>query len=138
MRANDIMDGKHKTTVQIRFADMDAMGHVNNAKFLTYMESARVKYFNELLGQDINWSKKGIILAKVIVEYKAPLTLRDGELEIYTNCCKTGKKSFDLAYKMISAKDKRVVASGMTTLVCYDYERGATIELPAEWKGKMI
>ena len=45
------MEGfKHKTSIQLRFKDVDMMGHVNNANHFTYLELARVKYFNEVAG----------------------------------------------------------------------------------------
>jgi len=59
---------KHKTPIEIRFADVDAFGHVNNARFLTYIEMARVKYFDEVVEWGYDWSKEGIILARAEVD----------------------------------------------------------------------
>ena len=59
---------KHKTSIEIRFVDVDAFGHVNNANYLTYLEIARVRYFDDIADWQYNWSKKGIILAKAEFE----------------------------------------------------------------------
>lgn len=130
--------GKHKTQMSIRFADMDIMGHVNNANYLTYMESARIKYFNDVIGDKINWSKNGFILAKAIVDFKAPVYLRDEEIIVYTKCSKIGNKSFDLSYTLVKAGNQQEVAGGSTTLVAYDYGENKTITIPEEWKEKII
>ena len=60
---------KQKTPVQIRFKDIDMMGHVNNANFITYFELARLTYFEALseVGVKIDWVTEGVILAKIIV-----------------------------------------------------------------------
>ena len=86
---------RNKTKISIRFADMDIMGHVNNANYLTYMESARIKYFNDVIGDKINWTKNGFILARAVVDFKAPVHLMDEELIIYIKCSKICNKRFD-------------------------------------------
>jgi acyl-CoA thioester hydrolase len=47
---------RHSVPVQIRFADIDVNGHVNNVVFQHYFDLAKVGYFNTILGEDINWS----------------------------------------------------------------------------------
>ena len=55
--------------IQVRFSDLDVLGHVNNTIYLSYFEMARVHYFKELLGEGWDWNKFGIVLAKNEVEY---------------------------------------------------------------------
>lgn len=59
----DLKNFKYKMIINIRWSDMDAIGHVNNATYLTYLEEARICYLNDV----INWNSKvdGIILASV-------------------------------------------------------------------------
>ena len=91
---------KHKTPIQIRFKDIDALNHVNNANHITYFELARVKYFDDVVNEEVNWSEQGIILAKITVDYKAPVYFKD-KLFVYTKCIRLGNKSFDLAYSLV-------------------------------------
>src|SRR5437868_6045177 len=91
---------KHKTPVQIRFKDIDALNHVNNANHVTYFELARVKYFDDVVGEPVNWSEQGIILAKITVDYKMPVYFKD-EITVYTKCIRLGTKSFDLEYALV-------------------------------------
>ncbi len=129
--------GKHITQIPIRFADMDIMGHLNNAKYLTYMETARIKYFNDVIGDKINWSENGFILARAVVDFKAPVYLTDEEIIVYTKCSKIGNKSFDLNYTMVKTNNRQEVAKGITTLVAYSYGENKTILIPEEWKEKI-
>jgi acyl-CoA thioester hydrolase len=129
---------KHKTSIQIRFKDIDLMGHVNNADFLTYIELARVKYFDDVVGEKVNWSKQGIILAKITIDYKMPIYFKD-KIFIYTKCSRIGNKSFDLSYSVVKEENGREIltAEATTVLVCYDYERRTSIAIPDEWKKKL-
>jgi len=127
----------HRTVVKIRFADLDKLAHVNNANYLTYIESARIEYFQMIVGEEVNWSKQGIILAKASIDFLLPILLEDGEVSVYTKCTRIGKKSFDLSY-VITKDQKRIVAStSYTALVCFDYTENKTIEIPDKWRAKL-
>lgn len=130
---------KHKTPIQLRFKDGDVMGHVNNANHLTYIELARTKYFEDVVGADANWSQQqGIILAHISIDYKAPLFLRD-KVFVYTRCSKLGKKSIELSWLIVREKSdgEETIAQGIAVLVCYDYTSGKTVEIHAEQRKKM-
>lgn len=126
---------KHKTPVEIRFVDIDAFGHVNNANFLTYFEQARISYFDKVVDWGYDWSKKGVIVARAEINYVQPVRFRD-DIVVYTTCSRLGTKSFDIQYKMFKLKEGKeiLVADGITVMVTFDYEQGKPIEIPAEWK----
>lgn len=131
---------KHKTPIQLRFKDVDKMGHVNNANHLTYIELARIKYFEEVVGVDANWSQQqGIILAHISIDYKAPLFLQD-QVFVYTRCSKLGKKSIELSWVIVREKSgqEEIIAQGIAVLVCFDYEENKTIEVPELQKQKIM
>src|SRR5690606_36635582 len=108
---------RHTLHITFRFADMDAMGHVDNATYLTYFESARIAYALEIfrLG-DV--AQLGMILAKLTVEFKLPLTLGD-EIVVYTRCSRLGTKSFDLEAQILryQAGETQVAATGPAVMV---------------------
>ena len=106
--------------VQVRFADVDSMGHVNNAIYLSYFETARMHYLNALLGEDWDWLNNGIILLKNEVEYKKPVLLRD-QPEIEVNVDKIGNKSFSLTYDL--KVNGQTHSWGISYLVAYNYNK---------------
>lgn len=125
---------KHKFPIQLRFKDIDKMGHVNNANYLTYIEIARVKYFEDVVGTDKKWSQQvGIILARIEIDYKAPVFLHD-TIFVYTRCSRIGNKSLTLDWAIVREKQSQeeVVAHGNAVLVCYDYVHEKTIPIPEE------
>lgn len=131
------MSFHHSTTIQVRFADVDAMNHVNNAKYLTYIESARIGYFTEVLAKGMHGSP-GFILAKATVDFMLPIALHD-EIKVLTRCSRIGNKSFDLEYeiKRVNPLPAQTVAKAQTVLVGFDYQSNKTISIPDEWKKRI-
>jgi len=120
-------------TVQVRFRDLDAMNHVNNAVYLTYFEVGRGAYLKALLGPDVTLRSLGeqlpFILLDVYCRYVSPAEL--GEvLEISVRTCKVGTKSFAFEYLIRATDDGRTVAVGHSTQVYYDYANRCTAPVP--------
>ncbi|MDQ3047949.1 MAG: acyl-CoA thioesterase [Bacteroidota bacterium] len=130
---------KHKTPIQIRFKDVDRLGHVNNANHVTYFELARVDYFKYHMGDiKIDWENDSLILAKMEMEYKQPILL-DDETYCYTWVSRLGTKSFDMScsiVRMIKGEEQEV-AKGLAVIVCFNYKKNETIAIPEEWRKKM-
>lgn len=130
------MDGfKLVCDAQVRFADTDALGHVNNAVYLNYLEIARVEYLQAVLGR-LDVKDFGVILARAEVDYKSPAfhheTLRVG--------CKVdslGGSSINMSYRVEDKKTGRLVALAKTVLVAYDYALGRPVRIPPEARDKM-
>ena len=123
----------HRETV--RFRDLDPMGHVNNAVYLTWMENARIEFLRSLGAFDSPYTgEMTMILARAEVDFRSPLGFAE-EVEIHVEPARLGTKSFDLAYELRAGG--RVVAEARTVLVTYDYEKAAPIEIPAEWRERL-
>lgn len=125
---------KNGVPIQLRFADTDALGHINNANYLSYFEMARVVYFNEILGDVIDWKSKGIILARSEVDYRIPLFLNDKPV-VKVRCSKLGNKSFIMSYRV--EENDKLYAEGQTVMVCFDYIENKPIPMPEEWKTRI-
>lgn len=112
--------------IQVRFADCDMMGHVNNAVYLSYFEQARMHYFGQMVGAEWDWNKDGIILAKNVVEYVYPVFLHDKpEIIIYLK--EIGDKSFTLSYKVLV--NEKLCTKGESTLVCFDFVKNTSVSI---------
>ncbi|MBL6668212.1 MAG: acyl-CoA thioesterase [Crocinitomicaceae bacterium] len=117
--------------IQIRFADIDSMGHVNNAVYLSYFEFTRVYYFNKLLGKNWDWDSKGIILAHTELSFIKPIELNDKafiEIEIGN----IGTKSFTFHYTI--QVDGQITTKGSSTLVAFNTKLQKSMAIPAEMK----
>jgi acyl-CoA thioester hydrolase len=113
--------------IQVRFSDLDILGHVNNVIYLSYFEMARIHYFTALVGPKWDWLKEGVVLVKNDVEYHIPILLHD-EPSIFLFVKNIGNKSFSLGYK-IMINDK-LHTTGGSTLVCFDSIIQQAITIP--------
>ncbi|MDA9169194.1 acyl-CoA thioesterase [Crocinitomicaceae bacterium] len=114
--------------IQIRYADLDALGHINNSNYLTYFEIVRVHYFNELLGKDWDWRNEGMILANSSLEFLKPLLIQH-EAEVKISTLSVGTKSFELYYEI--SVDDVVFCSGKSVIVAFNSVRNETIPIPS-------
>ena len=129
---------RHQCAIQLRFKDIDALGHVNNANHFSYLEIARVKYFNEVVSPDNDWQKEGFLLAKVNIDYLRPIYLND-EVNVFTRCPRIGNKSFDLEYAIVKRVDNeyQLLATAMSVNVCFDFKIQKSIPVKALWVEKL-
>lgn len=112
--------------IQVRFADCDLMGHVNNAVYLSYFELARMHYFEHLLGAQWDWKKHGVLLRKNEVEYFRPVFLHDTpEITVFTE--HIGTRSCTLAYELHVGDT--LCTTGRSVLVSFDATTMQTTEL---------
>ena len=132
------MSFKHKTDIQIRFKDIDQLGHVNNANHITYFETSRVNYFKDVFKNETNWKETGLILDHTEITYKNPIFLED-TISCYTKVSKIGNKSFDMENLIVKTSNSQdiIVAYGKSVLVCLNYLSKETIPIPTEWIQKI-
>ena len=130
---------KHSTDIQIRFVDIDKMGHVNNATLLSYFEIARTHFFDETIGQQANWFERGLIIAHTEIDYLLPVYLRDA-IRVYVRIIRIGKKSFEIEHLLVKTETgtEHICSVANSVMVCMDYTKKTTIEIPAEWKEKFL
>jgi acyl-CoA thioester hydrolase len=119
------MDGyRFSLELEVRFRDLDALGHVNNAVYLTYFESARMAYWMHVNGQT-DLSGVNMILARAEVDYRSQVGYRD-QLEVGVRCASIKRSSFVLEQAIVERTSGRLVAQARKVLVHYDYAEGRT------------
>jgi acyl-CoA thioester hydrolase len=123
---------RFSTTAEVRWRDLDPMGHVNNAVYFTYLEQARIHYLRELGLVPSDPSGIGFILAEASCQFESPLQLGERVI-IRTRVSQLRNSSFVFEYRA-EAEDGRLVATARTVQVCYDYQAGRPIPVPDEWR----
>ena len=111
---------------RVRFRDLDALSHVNNAVYATFLEQARIEFLRRF-----GATQQDMILARLEIDFRAPVGF-GADVEIEVRPARVGTKSFALDY-IVRVAD-RVVAEAKSVLVAYDYEREESVELPASWR----
>lgn len=121
----------------IRFRDLDAIGHVNNAVYHTFVEDARIDYFKEILGTKNDWQSFGVLIARSEINYIHELLYGD-EVECGLQCVRLGNKSMQIDFSIVTIRDgERIEASnGTSVLVCFDHTTKSSARIPDWWREK--
>jgi acyl-CoA thioester hydrolase len=121
-------DFAHRIELPVRWGDMDAMAHVNNAKIVTYGESGRIAYFDELAASDPTfWNDHGMILAHVGVDFVAQLRY-PATLQIGTRIWKLGRSSLHMLTVIFS--EGKIIAVVKAVIAWFDYVNQKTMPIP--------
>jgi acyl-CoA thioester hydrolase len=118
-----------------RFRDTDAMGHINNAVYVTYLEVARQQYWRALSAGD-DYRRVPFILAGVHVDFRSEALVNE-VLEIGIRCDWIGTKSFAFGYQIREKVTGRLVVEATSVQVCYDYAAKRSIEMPADLRATL-
>jgi acyl-CoA thioester hydrolase len=123
-------------SIPIRYGDLDPQGHLNHARYLTFMEEARFRYIQALgLWTDTrDFDAVGQIVAEAGCTYKRPVFLGQ-TVDVAVRTARLGHKSLEMAYRL--TVDSAEVALGRTVQVAYDYAAGRSIPIPGDWRARI-
>lgn len=125
--------------LQPRFRDTDAMGHINNAVYVTYLEVARLEYW-DALNRSRDCGGIPFIVAHLSIDFRSEALMNEA-LDLGIRCDWIGSKSFAFAYEIRTAGPRapdaptggelgRLVVEAMSVQVCYDYKAKRSIPMP--------
>ncbi|MBN2045682.1 MAG: acyl-CoA thioesterase [Anaerolineales bacterium] len=115
--------------VAIRYADLGTRQHVNNARYLSFLEDARIAY-GKRLGLSVN---VGVIIVDIHITYHKPAFL-DDQIKVGVRVSYIGNKSLTFEHCIVDLEEKTLYASAETVLVAYDYQDDLTIPVPESWR----
>ena len=119
----------YTTELQIRFRDVDAMGHVNNAVYATYLEQARTHYYRAVLGADL--SAVATVLASLSIDFHRPVKLSDETVAVDVEVPRLGTSSVPMQYELRTAGE--TVAEAESVQVAID-DDGTARPLPKRYR----
>jgi len=123
------MQFNHNTDIQIRFGDIDMMGHVNNGIQLSYLDIARMNYFMKIYAQSINPKDVSPIVARLEIDYLAPILLMD-KVYVETKISKIGNKSLSLCQNIINKTTGKILTKTSQVMVCFSAKKQESISVP--------
>ena len=121
--------------IRPRFRDTDAMGHINNAVYVTYLEIARQMYWEHAYQQS-DYGRVPFILAHVTIDFRSEALVSE-VLEIGIRCEWIGERSFAFVYRVWERKTRRLVAEASTVQVCYDYAAKRSQPVPEPLRARL-
>jgi acyl-CoA thioester hydrolase len=138
-RARIAGDFRYEHPIEVRFVDTDALGHVNNAVYLTYFEAARAGYYAKVTGAPFGTgaqaAERTFVIAEAQLTYRAPAFFGE-TLLVGCRFGWTSRSSFGIEYRVRSDESvvapARVIADGTSVQVMFDLERNRVTRVPED------
>lgn len=121
---------RHVHEFNVRFGDIDMLGHVNNCRYLTYLEDARVSMLRLDPIREGREPLRGLVVARHEIDYRRPLLFRPAPVRVETWVTELRAASFALAYEI--RDDERLYAAARSVIVAYDVKSSRARRLTDE------
>jgi len=123
--------------ITVRYGDLDPQGHVNNAVYMTYLESARLGYYEATgIWDSKSGAKTGMVVAHVDIDYLVPIYFGQS-IQVGVRMERIGNKSLTLAFQIESVPEEKPLARGRSVMVAYDNNAEASQPFPEDWRRKI-
>ena len=131
------MTNRHFILIPVRYGDLDAQGHVNNARFLSYVEHARITYLKVLgLWDGVDFLNLGLIVADAHIAYRAPIEF-GATIRVIGGVVSMGTKSLRFTHRLEDDATGQLYAEAEMVMVAYDYHTRQSIVIPDDWREKI-
>jgi len=125
-----MLEYRFHADIEVRFRDLDAMGHVNNAVYLTYLEVARQAYWKQIAA-DVRYDRVPFVVAHAAIDFRAPVEVGE-TVRVFLRTAWAGSRSFGMEYALHERGTNRLVAEASTVLVTYDWTAQRAVPIP-DW-----
>lgn len=114
--------------VQIRFNDIDILGHLNNVVYFSLFDTAKAEYLQQVMEGTMDWRRVETVIANINCNFMASAYYGES-INVYTRCSEMGKRAFTLEQVMVNADTMQVKAVCSTVMVSYDPDLGITVDI---------
>ncbi len=133
----DISLFKDSTPVQIRFNDVDVLGHVNNTVYFAFYDTGKAHYFKSVGSKPVDWKHVDTVIANVDCAFLAPVFFGE-EIEVLTACMSIHEKSFRIIQLIREKNSGEIKSACETVMVCFNPETGMTCPVDEEWENNLM
>ena len=127
---------KNILPIQVRFSDVDIMGHVSNTVYQNYYDSGKVNYFDEVM-PDMDFVNLGIVGASVKIEYLKPIFMKTRIL-VETRVSMLGQKSITMEHCLVNEQTGETLSTCTAVLVCFAIKEQKSILIPELWRKNIL
>lgn len=126
-------DFDHSVDLQIRFNDIDILGHLNNTVYFSFYDTGKAYFFEHMLGGKVDWQRVECVIANVDCAYISPIYFGE-EVAVYTRCLSISEKSFRLQQIILEKKTGQLKSACETVMVSYDPVERKTVPLSERYR----
>ncbi len=123
----------HSIDVQIRFNDVDILGHLNNTVYFSFFDTGKAYFFENALNRKMEWRKVECVIANIDCAYHSPIYFGE-QIEVLTRCCHVGEKSFVLQQVIVEKSTREVKAAANTVMVSINPDTKEAVVVPHHYR----
>ncbi len=125
------------TPIQIRFSDIDGMGHVNNAVYWNYFDLGRVEFLQQAFGDDFELRDETVVLVHVEADYRMETRLKDS-IAVQTRVVGVGERSIKMRQEIVDTQTGEVRVSSYSVLSGFSKRTHRSVPIKPEWRERML
>lgn len=122
--------------IQVRFNDVDIMGHVSNTVYQNYYDTGKTEYFDHIL-PDLDYINIGVVGASIKIDYLLPIYMKY-KIVVETRISRLGNKSFTMNHKLLNIDTGELLSVCTAVLVCFDVKASKSQLIPEHWRKAII
>jgi acyl-CoA thioester hydrolase len=127
---------KNRLPIQVRFSDVDMMGHVSNTVYQNYFDSGKIAYFDEVI-PELEFKDVTLVGASVKIDYIKPIFMRTRVL-VETRVAMLGHKSITMEHQLVEEQSGEILSTCTAVLVCFSLRQQMSVLVPESWKSKIL
>lgn len=132
----DISLFRHRADIQLRFNDVDVLGHVNNTVYFSFYDTGKALYFTAVKGRQISWREVDRVIANIDCAFRAPIVYGE-QIEVLTRCSHIGTKSFTLQQVLREKQTGEIKSFSTTVMVAYDPKKACSCEISPQTRAEI-
>ncbi len=126
----------HSVGIQIRFNDIDQLGHVNNASQISFLDYAKVCYFDALNNGEVDWSDAQFVMVNINVSYCEQIFMREN-IEARTKITEIGNKSIKILQVLVNKDNGHIKTVSHGVMCAFDMKTQQSVLVSQEWRDKI-
>lgn len=123
---------RHEVPLQIRFNDIDLLGHLNNAVYIQFFDLGKSRYFQDVMPEGVDWRHINIVVANINCDFFAPTYITE-PIAVLTTITHMGEKSFALEQRIVNSDNGEVKCIAKTIMVGFDMTTGKSAPIDPKW-----
>lgn len=126
----------HEVPLQIRFNDIDMLGHMNNGVYLTFMDLGKAHYFNDVMGRRVDWHNINVVVVNINVNFYAP-TYLDSKISVLTAVTHISQHSMTMEQRIVDTDTGEVKCMAVTIMAGYDVKTATSRPIDPDWRAAL-
>lgn len=136
MEELDKITFNHSVGIQIRFNDIDQLGHVNNASQISFLDFAKVSYFDAMNQGEVDWKDAQFVMVNINVSYMEQIFMREN-IEVRTKITEIGNKSIKVLQIIVNKDNGHIKTVCHGVMCAFDMATQQSVLVSQHWRDKI-